>query len=124
MSSLHESVSRRRAAESAEVSCYSHMPGCSALIALLWERERWLLPWSQFVGGRLGGADDDAKLELSFTNYLVVITGEHLSGLLEDIAQSRLGCIRDLPARFRPPSGSRLPFIVRIEVQPVSEAQR
>jgi len=116
MSSLHEKVAQRRAAEAAELRCVSTQPGGSGLMVCQWLGESWVLPWSQFVSARLCGSDADAPLELSFANYLVTVTGENLHLLLDDLAGARLGCLRDLPTpyRLRMPDGA--PYIARIDV--------
>lgn len=122
MSSLHEKVAQRRAAEPADPRCVSLQPGGSGLIVCQWRGESWVLPWSQFVGARLRGVVADAPLELSFANYLVTLTGENLHVLLDDLATSRLGCLRDLPARYHPRGSESTAYIAQIEVRPLSEA--
>lgn len=117
MSSLHEEVARRSAAEPAEPQCVSLQPSSSALVICQWQGESWALAWSQFVGARLCGSDADASLELSFATYLVRVSGENLRGLLDDIATSRLGCIRDLPAQYQRQMREGAAYIARIEVR-------
>lgn len=123
MSSLQEKVIERRAAESAEPRCVSLQPGGSGLVVCQWHGESWVFPWSQFVSARLCGADVDARLELTFANYIVTVMGENLQGLLEHLAASRLGCIRDVPAQYQPPVGGDAPFIAHIGVQSLSPAK-
>lgn len=122
MSSLHEEVARRSAAESAEPQCALMQPGSSALVICQWEGESWALAWSQFVGARLCGSDADASLELSFANYFVTVAGENLRVLLDDIATSRLGCIRDLPAQYQRQMREGATYIARIDVRPLANS--
>lgn len=125
MKSLHEEVRERRAAESAVPTCVSAEPGGGpGLVVCQWRGESWALPWSQFTGARLGGTDSDTQLEIAFANHIVTVTGDNLAGLLEDLAAQRVGRLRDLPAQHRPATASEAPFIVRIDVQIVSEGRR
>ena len=122
MSSLHEEVARRSATEPGEPQCVLTQPGSSALVICQWQAESWALAWSQFVGARLSGNDPDASLELSFANYLVTVSGENLRALLDDIAASRLGCIRDLPARYQRQMREGATYIAGIAVRPLASS--
>lgn len=121
MSSLHEKVAQRRATEPLEPRCVVLQPGGLGLVVCQWQGERWVLPWAQFVGARLRGAQPNAPLELSFANYLITLTGENLHGVLDDLAASRLGCVRDLPASYQPRESESTPYISRIEVRALGD---
>jgi len=84
----------------------------SALIVSSWQGDSWVLPWAQFVSARLSGE----RIELTFANVLVTLTGQNLAVLLNDIADFRLSCLRDLPADYRRKPVEGQPFISRIEV--------
>jgi hypothetical protein len=114
MSTLRQSVQQHRAAESA-ASCVTAEERQSALIVSSWQGDSWVLPWSHFVSARLGGD----RIELTFADVLVTLTGQNLTALLDDIAAFRLGCLRDLPADYRRKPVEGQPFITRIEVQPI-----
>ena len=124
MSSLQESVSRRRAAEPAAPVCISLQPGCSALVVCQWLGPSWVLPWSQFTGAQLMATSSDSQLELRFTHCLVVLSGRNLRGLVDDLAALRVGCLRDLPADYGPPAGALAPYIASIEVRPAAHGIR
>jgi hypothetical protein len=117
MSSLKESLTQRRAAESADLACVSVSAQTSALVLRTWRGESWVLPWAQLLGARLGAVENKDQLELSFVGYLVTISGENLFELLEDLAAFRIACLRDLPADYRSQSGEHEPFIAGIEVR-------
>lgn len=114
MSSLRHSLQQHRATE-ATGSCVVAAERQSALIVSVWQGESWVLPWSHFVSARLDGE----RIEITFANMLVVLSGRNLRALLEDIAAFRLGCLRDLPADYRRQPVDGQPFIARIEVQPL-----
>lgn len=113
MNTLRQSMQQHRAAEFA-ASCVTTEERQSALIVSSWQGDSWVLPWSHFVSARLCGD----KIELTFANVLVTLTGQNLSTLLDDIAAFRLGCLRDLPADYRRKQVEGRPFITRIEVHP------
>ncbi len=117
MSSLHEKVAERRAAQASELQCVSAQPGSFGLLVAQWRRETWVLPWSHFACARFSGSDDEGRLELSFSNHTVTVTGAHLRGLLVHLAAARLDSIRDLPAQYRSSASEERPFIARIEVR-------
>ena len=60
----------------------------------------------------------DSQLELTFTHCVVVLSGTHLHGLVDDLAALRVSCLRDLPINFQPPAGETAVYIARIEVRP------
>lgn len=117
MNTLRQSVQQHRAAESV-ASCVTAEERQSALIVSSWQGDSWVLPWSHFVSARLAGD----RIELTFANVLVTLTGQNLPPLLDDIAAFRLGCLRDLPAHYRRKSVEGLPFVTRIEVHPLVSA--
>lgn len=113
MSTLRQSLQQHRAADSA-ASCVTAEERQSALIVSSWQGDSWVLPWSHFVSARLAGD----RIELTFANVVVTLTGQNLIALLDDIAAFRLGCLRDLPADYRRKPVEGQPFITRIEVGP------
>jgi hypothetical protein len=117
MSTLRQSLQQHRTAESAS-SCVTADERQSALVVSSWQGESWVLPWSHFVSARLGGD----RIELTFANVTVTLTGQNLTALLDDIAAFRLSCLRDLPADYRRKPLEGQPFITRIEVQPLASA--
>ncbi len=126
MKSLHEEVRQRRVAEPAELTCVSLQAGSAALVVRQWQGASWVLPWAQFIGARFAEPDGKAVLELSFASYTVTVTGDNLETLLDDLAAQRIGCLRDLPAKFQLTMDEGTPFITRLEVRalsPVAEAR-
>jgi hypothetical protein len=120
MSTLQQTLQQRRA-EPAGVACVSAAAPVPALVVRSWQGETWVLPWSHFVSARL--AEDAGRLEVAFTHCVVLVTGEHLAGLVEDLAAFRIGCLRDLPALYRKKGAEGEPFISRIEIQTTGEGK-
>lgn len=121
MSSLHESVSRRRAAAPADLACVTLQPASPALIVCQWQGPSWVFPWSHFSAARLMAGEEANQLELIFTHGRVVLTGSNLHPLIDDLAALRVSTLRDLPANYCPPAGDASPLISRIEVHPVGQ---
>jgi len=118
MSSLHESVSRRLAAEPAGLSCVTIGAPQPGLLVAVWSGANWVLPWSYLVNARF--TDPPGHLELSFTSHVVLAEGDNLARVLDDLAGFRLGCLRDLPEDYRAQLGADAPFIRRLVVRPAS----
>ena len=112
MSTLQESLRKRRAEQVTAVSCVTADERQLALIVSLWKGETWVLPWSQFASARL----ERDKIHLSFGQYLVIIAGENLPPLLEDIAAFRICTLRELPPEYRHKPVNGEPFISNLEV--------
>lgn len=120
MSTLQQSLHQRRAAEVAVIACVTTQERQSALIVSAWEGDSWVLPWAQFASARFSGN----RIELSFANCLVIVTGQNLHALLDDIAAYRIGSLRELPADYHQKPSEGEPFISRIEVQPHGGASK
>lgn len=122
MSSLHDSVSRRRAAEPAGLSCVTVGPPQPGLLVTLWTGGTWVLPWSTLVNARF--TDPPGQLELTFTSHVVLAEGDNLGGVLGDLAGFRLGCLRDLPDDYRAQLAPDVPYIRRLVVRPASRSEK
>lgn len=117
MSSLHDSISRRRAEESAGPSCVTIGGPQPGLLIAIWEGPSWVLPWSYLVNAKL--TDPPGELEMSFSSHVIVVEGDNLRRVLEDLALFRVVGLRDLPADYRAQLPTDAPFIRRIVVRPV-----
>jgi hypothetical protein len=113
MSTLRQSIAIRR---SGELACWVRAEdNQTTLLAVTWQGIYWILPWSQLVSARLEGT----TLDFTFGNCVVVVTGENLPALLDDIAAYRISVLRQMPAGYRQKTTEGEPFISRIEVRSV-----
>ena len=124
MSTLDESLAERRAGRDTKRSYTLARVETGTLVLSLWQREKWILPWTQFVSARFAGEKGGQHLELSFASACVVIKGENLHGLVAALATLRVSAICDLPAQFASRCGPGEPFISHLEVRPVSTASK
>ena len=115
MSMLVPNLNKRALTEETIVSFVSARERQTSLTVMVWAGDSWVLPWAQFVGARQSGK----TIDLTFSHWLVVITGENLGILLDDIATCRLGVLRDLPPDYRQKPAPEGPYISRIEVSPM-----
>lgn len=118
MSTLHQSLAKRREGEAATVSCVKSEESQPALLVSTWQGVNWVLPWAQFVSARLEGD----RIELTFGNCVVVVSGENLPALLGDIAAYRIAALHEMPAEYRRKAIDGEPFISRIEVRLTADA--
>lgn len=120
MSSLHESISLRRAAEPAETACVVLGAPQPGLLVAAWTGSSWVLPWSYLVNARF--TEPPGELVLSFSSHVVTAEGDNLRRVLDDLALFRVGCLRDLPDKYRLQLPADAPFIRRLWVQPALSA--
>lgn len=120
--SLQDSIERRRSAEPPAVTCVASAAQAPTLMLSTWQGENWALPWSHLESAQLLGAKDHEQLVLSFTKHRVTISGDNLRALWNDVAAFRVGCLRDLPARYRAKVTAGSPFIARIEVEKLDQS--
>lgn len=123
MSTLQESVQKRRAAEhQAGRSCDLADESVRSLQVHSWNGEKWVLPWSHFSAARHQDTGESEQLVLSFANHEVVLDGMRLALLLPGIASFRLDRLRDMPAKFRLHEDQNEPFISRVSVRSLAGA--
>lgn len=120
MSSLQQSMERRRAAEGGVPNPFygtkDHTPSLrvedSAGIL-------WMLPWNHFAFGRHEPGHRD-QLALTFVAYEVVVRGTKLEELLSEVATQRLEWLRALPGKYLKAAPDE-PAIESIEVRSLKE---
>jgi hypothetical protein len=124
MSALKDELLARRATQPQSISCVAGPARPPALMIRPWGGETLVLPWSRFESARFVGAETDGQVVLSFTGHRVTITGENLHGLLDDIAEFRVDCLRELPPQYRASAGAGAPFIAGIQIRELADANR
>lgn len=116
MSSLQQSIERRRAAEPALMSCVD-VSAQPTLVVSTWEGKNWAFPWTHFQKASVDERDGRDELALLFTHDEIVATGENLQKIWAEIASFRVALLRDLPAQYRPRVGRDAPFIMKIDIR-------
>ncbi len=116
MSSLQQSIERRRAAEPALLSCVD-VSAQPTLAVSIWQGKNWAFPWSSFQKASVDERDGCDELAVAFTHDEIIATGENLQKVWADIAGFRVALLRDLPAQYRSRVGRDAPFITKIEIR-------
>lgn len=121
MSSLQQSIERRRAAEPAAITCVD-VSAQPTLVLAIWQGKQWALPWTHFQHASLTERDGRGELVLSFTHHHVTVSGENLHKLWEDVVGLRVARLRDLPPHYQSRVGREEPFIAKIEIRPPTDS--
>lgn len=116
MSSLQQSIERRRAAEPALLSCVD-VSGQPTLVVSIWQGKIWAFPWTHFQKASVEERDGRDELAVLFTHDEILATGDNLQKVWADIAGFRVALLRDLPAQYRSRVGRDAPFITKIEIR-------
>lgn len=116
MSSLQQSIERRRAAEPALLSSVD-VSAQPTLVVAIWQGKTWAFPWTHFQKASVEERDGREELAVFFTHDEVVATGENLQKVWPDITGFRVALLRDLPAQYRARVGRDAPFITKIEIR-------
>jgi hypothetical protein len=118
MSLIQPRLSKVNADEESLVCFVKSREQQQSLILSIWSAEKWVMPWAQIVKTKV----EEKKIELTYGNCRVVVTGENLLSLLDDIASYRLVALREFPAESRPIPADKEPFVSRIELLPLANA--
>jgi hypothetical protein len=116
MSSLQQSIERRRAAEPALLSCVD-VSAQPTLVVALWQGKNWAFPWSSFQKASVEEHEGRDELAVAFTHEEIVATGENLQKIWPDITAFRVALLRNLPAEYRSRVGRDVPFITKLEIR-------
>lgn len=122
MSSLQQSIERRRAAEG-----YVPNPffGTNDRVSSLRVEDAsgglWVLPWNHFTFGRHERIGDRDQLVLTFVANEVAVQGTKLGELLPEVANQRLEWLRAAPGKYLK-SAPDEPAIDRIAVRSLAES--
>ena len=116
MSSLQQSIERRRAAEPVVLSCVD-VTAQPTLVVALWQGKTWAFPWTHFQKASVEERDGRDELAVLFTHDEIFATGENLQKVWADITAFRVALLRDLPAQYRARVGRDAPFIAKIEIR-------
>jgi len=74
--------------------------------------EMWALAWARFDRAHLNGEE----LTLVFADDVVLIRGQNLARVMEDVIGLRVECLRTIPATHGPAVNAREAFIIEIKI--------
>ena len=122
MSTLQQSLNRRRSVlgESNRHLCYSIQPEAPALTIRAAGGEQWVLPWTHFVFARHQADDKAERLLLTFTSHEVLVRGDSLVALADEVAGGSLESLCELPTKYRDRTTDE-PFVESIRVRALND---
>ena len=120
MSSLQQSIERRRAADGYVPNpFYGTKDRAMSLQVEDSAGSLWMLPWNHFTFGRHEPGQRD-RLTLTFVAYEVVVRGTKLGELFSEVATHRLEWLRAVPGKYLKAAPDE-PAIASIEVRSLRE---
>jgi hypothetical protein len=122
MSSLREVIAAQKAesaaAKAAECVETSYQP-VSMVTFCPWQAKEWNMPWVRLDSFSFSNEQELERLELFFPNYEVIVVGENLRTIKEEIRGCTVRCLRDFPASHRAGFKPSAVFISQLEVRPI-----
>ena len=99
MTTLADVLAQGKSERSPEICCIEkdYHP-VSMLTSCLWQAKEWTLPWSRFDAVTFSLERESERMELVFSHHQVIVVGENLRRIMDDIRGLKLFCLRDLPA--------------------------
>ncbi len=86
-----------------------------------WNAKHWVLPWSRLEAFSICPEGDAERIDLLFPNHHVVVVGENLRTVTDEIQEHEVVCMRNLPESHRAALGSRAAFISKLEVRVLAD---
>ncbi len=116
MSTFSEKLAGKR-----EITCMELELGQRAPLIRFcpWLQTEWILSWSHLDAVSVSREEALERLDLFFYHRRVVIAGENLQKIVEELPSSRISCLRQLPETYRPTLGPTNLFINRLEIGPL-----
>ena len=122
MSSLREVIAAEKAlsaaAKAAECVETSYQP-VSMVTFCPWQAKEWNMPWARLDSFSFFNEQELERLEIFFPNYQVIVVGENLRTIKDDIRGYTVRCLRDFPPSHRASFKPSAVFISQLEVRPI-----
>lgn len=114
MSSLEEAIAKMKGSP---IRCVETNGRPVAMVRFCpWQAKEWVLPWSRLDALSFSHEEEAERVELFFPHHHVVMVGENLRKIRDDIPAFEVRCLRDLPASRRAALEPAEPFIFRLDV--------
>lgn len=86
-----------------------------------WQAKEWALPWSRLDALSVGDEEESERVELFFPHHHVIMIGDNLRDMLDEIRTFEVLFLRNLPASHRPTFTPRETFITQLEVRALAD---
>lgn len=85
------------------------------------QAKEWSLPWARLDAVSFSDEEESERIELFFAHHHVIVVGEHLRAIMDDILHFTIRCLRNLPEAHRATLKAGDTFIARLEIKLLSE---
>ena len=89
-----------------------------------WQAKEWTVPWSRLDAVSIFDEQELERVELFFPHHQVIIVGENLREIMDDIRTFKVCCLRDLPASHRTNLNPKAVFITQLEVRLLTDQSK
>lgn len=118
MSTLREFTAAKNAPNPPRVQCVEtdyHPVGTVTFCP--WQAKEWTVPWARFDAMSFSNEQELERVEIFFSHHQVIVIGENLRKITDDLRSFKVLCLRDLPVSHRAGLGSGAVFITQLEVR-------
>ena len=125
MTTLADLLEQRKAERPQRICCIEkdYHP-VSMVTFCLWQAKEWSLPWSRLDAVTFSHEQESERVELYFSHHQVIVLGENLRRIMDDIRGFKVLCLRDLPATLRAGVRPEAVFITRLEVRLMADPKK
>jgi hypothetical protein len=81
------------------------------------QAREWSLPWARLDAVSFSDEEESERIELFFSHHQVIVVGEQLRDVVEDLLHFTIRRLRNLPASHRATLRRGEPFIAQLEVK-------
>ena len=82
-----------------------------------WQAKEWTLPWSRLDALNFFNEEQLERVELFFPHHLVIVAGENLRRITDELRTFKVRCLRNLPVSHRAGFKPDAVFITQLEVR-------
>jgi hypothetical protein len=119
MMTLKERVLAER---NAEVRCVDRgFDSVSMVTFCPWQAREWTLPWARLDALSFFDEEGSERVELFFPHHQVIVIGENLRKIMDDIRNFQVSLLRDLPESHRARLTPGAVFIAQLEVRVLAD---
>ncbi len=88
------------------------------------QAKEWTVPWARLDAVSFSNEGESERVELFFPHHQVIVVGENLRQIMDDILIFRVRCLRDLPASHRASIRAEDVFITHLEVRLLADPSK
>jgi hypothetical protein len=86
-----------------------------------WDAKQWVLPWSRLEAFSICPEGEAERIDLLFPHHHVIVVGENLREITDEIQEHEVVSMRNLPASHRAGLGPSAVFISKLEVRVLAD---